>query len=269
MDVTWSWSSSSLTVSQNTSMNVMLKVAQPHGTVEWFQMIRAVCSTDDLAPSPSWVIWGGRGCLFYWWPRPFTTTLSDFRWYKLSLLLMTWPLHHNFEWFQVIQACLFYQWPRPFTITVSSISTYLPKLSCQSRPLFYRQPWSWADPGWSWLSLLLRILSGKSLWWMLFASFHTWNSIRKIHVFKKKKKFQAKQMGWRCNSVGTASDRHAAEAGSIPGAARDFSPGVNRKCRISYGVCAITCTNICEHVKDPKHWQPYHCLNTRKYRTLC
>ena len=25
--------------------------------------------------------------------------------------------------------------------------------------------------------------------------------------------------------------------------------------------------NICEHVKDPKHWQPYLCLDTRKYRT--
>ena len=39
------------------------------------------------------------------------------------------------------------------------------------------------------------------------------------------------------------------------GAARDFSPRVNFQCRLSYGVrtplCAIACTNICAHVKDP------------------
>ena len=33
--------------------------------------------------------------------------------------------------------------------------------------------------------------------------------------------------GWGCSSVGRASDRHAADAGSIPGAERDFSPRVN------------------------------------------
>ena len=31
--------------------------------------------------------------------------------------------------------------------------------------------------------------------------------------------------------------------------------------------CAITCINSCVHVKNPKHWQPYHCLDTRKYCT--
>ena len=39
-----------------------------------------------------------------------------------------------------------------------------------------------------------------------------------------------------------------------PGAARDFSPGVNFQCRLSYGVrtplCAITCVYICVHIKD-------------------
>ena len=30
--------------------------------------------------------------------------------------------------------------------------------------------------------------------------------------------------------------------------------------------CAIPGINICAYVKDPKHWQPYHCLDTRKYR---
>ena len=40
-----------------------------------------------------------------------------------------------------------------------------------------------------------------------------------------------------------------------PGAARDFSPGVNFPCRLSSGVpthlCAITCINICAYIKDP------------------
>ena len=22
--------------------------------------------------------------------------------------------------------------------------------------------------------------------------------------------------------------------------------------------CAIACTNVCAHVKNPKHWEPYH-----------
>ena len=28
---------------------------------------------------------------------------------------------------------------------------------------------------------------------------------------------------------------------------------------------AIVRINICEHVKNPKHWQPYHCWYTRNY----
>ena len=31
--------------------------------------------------------------------------------------------------------------------------------------------------------------------------------------------------------------------------------------------CVSECINICAHVKTPKHWQPYHCLDTRKYCT--
>ena len=41
----------------------------------------------------------------------------------------------------------------------------------------------------------------------------------------------------------------------FPGAAREFSPGVDFQCRLSYGVrtppCAIACINTCAHVKDP------------------
>ena len=40
----------------------------------------------------------------------------------------------------------------------------------------------------------------------------------------------------------------------FPGAPRDFSPRVSFQCRLSYCVCtppcAITCINICGHVKD-------------------
>ena len=58
-----------------------------------------------------------------------------------------------------------------------------------------------------------------------------------------------------CSSVGRASDRHAAGAGSISGAAREFSPRVNFQCRLSDGAgtppCAVTCIYICVPVKDP------------------
>ena len=30
---------------------------------------------------------------------------------------------------------------------------------------------------------------------------------------------------------------------------------------------AIACINICAHVKNLKHWQPYHCLDTQNYCT--
>ena len=54
------------------------------------------------------------------------------------------------------------------------------------------------------------------------------------------------------------------------GAARDFPPcsAANFRCRLwSYSVrathvCNIACINICGHVKNPKLWQPYHCIDT-------
>ena len=58
-------------------------------------------------------------------------------------------------------------------------------------------------------------------------------------------------------SVGRASDRHAAEASSIPWLVvrRGIFLPVNFQCRLSYGVrtppCATACINICAHVKDP------------------
>ena len=64
------------------------------------------------------------------------------------------------------------------------------------------------------------------------------------------------RMEWGCSSVGRASDRCTADAGSIPlGAERYFSPRVNFQCGLSYGVrtppCAVACINICAQVKDP------------------
>ena len=61
---------------------------------------------------------------------------------------------------------------------------------------------------------------------------------------------------WGCSSVDRASDRHAAEAGSIPRCGKGFFfPGVNFQCRLSDGVrtfpCATACINICAHVKEP------------------
>ena len=32
--------------------------------------------------------------------------------------------------------------------------------------------------------------------------------------------------------------------------------------------CAIACINSSAHVKNLKYWQPYQCLDTRKYCTL-
>ena len=29
-------------------------------------------------------------------------------------------------------------------------------------------------------------------------------------------------------------------------------------------VCEIACISICVHIKNPKHWQPHHCLDTQK-----
>jgi len=36
---------------------------------------------------------------------------------------------------------------------------------------------------------------------------------------------------------------------------------------INICVSTLKIPNICVHVKTPTHWQPYHCLDTRKYCT--
>ena len=57
----------------------------------------------------------------------------------------------------------------------------------------------------------------------------------------------------------------------VPGAATDLSPGVNFPGNVdsrtvsAHPLCAVARINIGAHVKSPKHWQPYQCLDTRKY----
>ena len=75
-----------------------------------------------------------------------------------------------------------------------------------------------------------------------------------------------------CNSVGRESDRHAADAGSIPRCGKGFSPWVHFQCRLSYGVptppCAIACSYICAHVKDPVvHVRVWWIMKTLKKQT--
>ena len=58
----------------------------------------------------------------------------------------------------------------------------------------------------------------------------------------------------------------------VPEVARDFTSRVNFQCRLIQ--CpynpqrAIACISICVCVTNPKHWQPYHCLDTEILQTL-
>ena len=76
---------------------------------------------------------------------------------------------------------------------------------------------------------------------------------------------------WECGSIGKAHQTSMLPIQvRFPGAARDFSPSEFFKCRLSYGVntplCAITCINICEHVKDPVvHVRVWWILETLKH----
>ena len=54
----------------------------------------------------------------------------------------------------------------------------------------------------------------------------------------------------------------------VPDAARDFSGSqlsAQTLSRCPYSLlCAIARVNISAHVKNPRHWQPYQCLDTRR-----
>ena len=63
------------------------------------------------------------------------------------------------------------------------------------------------------------------------------------------------QAGWGCSSVGKASDRHAAETGSIPRCAKGFFSQSTFSADSLYDVrappCVTACIKIYAHVKDP------------------
>ena len=65
-------------------------------------------------------------------------------------------------------------------------------------------------------------------------------------------------------SVGRACNWKAwltADAGSSPPCGKIFFS----HSRLSDSGFTVAC--ICTHIKKPKHWQPHHCLDTRKYFT--
>ena len=67
----------------------------------------------------------------------------------------------------------------------------------------------------------------------------------------------------------TEKQRRNADAGSSPRCGMGFFSlsqlSVQTLLRCPY---SPPCNNICEHVKNPKHWQPYHCLDTKMLHTL-
>ena len=57
----------------------------------------------------------------------------------------------------------------------------------------------------------------------------------------------------------------------VPAVAEDFHPeltfSTNSFTVFLKPLCAIACINMCALIKNPKPWQPYHCLDTWKYST--
>ena len=47
--------------------------------------------------------------------------------------------------------------------------------------------------------------------------------------------------------------------------ARDLSPSADSPAMSIEPPCAIACIDICAHVNNPRHWQPYPSLDTRKH----
>ena len=67
--------------------------------------------------------------------------------------------------------------------------------------------------------------------------------------------FAGRHRKWGCGSVGRASDRHAADAGSIPRCGKGFSSNSQLSVKtftcVRTSPCAIAGINVCTHVKDP------------------
>ena len=86
------------------------------------------------------------------------------------------------------------------------------------------------------------------LWWGIGNGFTVWGSalwILLLWVFFRR--------GLQCIRVYCTSTLLTQV--QFPSAARDFIPRVNFQCRLCYGArtppCAITCVNICVHIKGP------------------
>ena len=77
----------------------------------------------------------------------------------------------------------------------------------------------------------------------------------------------SQRLRWGYSSVGKASDWHAADAGSTYwGGKGFFSQSAFSADFLTVSVqpaCAIAYINICAHVKDPKHWHSYLCLDNK------
>ena len=77
-------------------------------------------------------------------------------------------------------------------------------------------------------------------------------------------------IGWVVPQLVRASDRHAADAGSIPRCGKGFfSQGQLSVQTFTVSVhppCAIACINICAHVKDPEvHVRVWWIMETLKH----
>ena len=77
-----------------------------------------------------------------------------------------------------------------------------------------------------------------------------------LKVIPHHPRFSQYQQEWECGSVGRALNRHAADACSIPQCSKGFfsqsqlSVHTLLRC-LCTPPCAIACSNICVHIKDP------------------
>ena len=76
--------------------------------------------------------------------------------------------------------------------------------------------------------------------------------------------------GWACSSVGSASDRHTAEVGSIPRYGKEFFSqghfGADSHMCVCTSQCAIAYINVCVHVKDAVvHVRAWWIMETLKH----
>ena len=138
------------------------------------------------------------------------------------------------------------------------------------------------DCGWEWFTLRWDcvVVGNGLLWggtvcgcWALFAL--RWNtSHKKIsshHVCLKRNMSSSNfkpGFGMGCSSIMVEHWEPTADTGSFRWCGKGIfclSPFLGQfSCCFHAAPCAFTCTDICVHVKNLKHWQPQHCLDTWK-----